>query len=1523
MRFTNPLASALLFALIALFLPTRAYALPTEGEVVGGAASIRQPTATSIHVEQVTERAILSWRGFDIAVDELVQFNQPTSASVALNRIWGGEPTMILGQLRANGRVFLMNPNGILFGAGSVINVAGLGATTLPIRDSDFLAGQYRFAQDPAHALAAVINRGHIQVSDQGFVFLAAPGVLNEGVIVANLGSVLLGSTTAVTLDLMGTGLISYALDGKVLSQVTGPDGQSLADAVRNDGTIQADGGKVILAARAAGDIFSSVVNQSGLIQARSLIDRGGVIELTGSDPVQNTGELGWQANLGKVQNADGWVKNTGTLDVSAAEAGAAQGAVTLSGHFVGSSGEIVARGAEGATGGRVLVTSSEKTVLTNSSGIDTSGVENANAGNVVVWSDRTTLADGVIVARGGDSSGDGGQVEVSGLEALNMVATVDGTAPNGVRGTLLLDPKNITVANGGTATLPEVDSFTDTPALDLTIAPATINASTANVVLQANNDITIDGALNVATTGVDLTMQAGHSIVVNQEINTSNGDISFTSSDPSAVPGFQDPGPRIVLDANISSSGGGINFNGPVEFGFPPITIDSGNAPTGVIFGSTVAVDAVLPTIIAREIDFHGNVSRGRIGGGLALRPATPDQQTIIGGVAGTPSLDLDVNEIARLQSLVGLIIGRPDSTSTITVTGSSAFPGSLTLEAGTGTVLFSNGSTLEMGQLNVIADEIELLGTAIRGSGFVTLQPQTLDRSIEIAGLGGTASLDLTAAELNTLQSGSVVIGRSDGSGGIRFNSIKMNGTIQTGSGTITIPTDQTVETDGFLVLKADEIDLNGTARITGIGSLSLQQGQQGTHIEIGGAGSTSALDLTVAELAALDNGLASIGIGQFIATGGITVRPVTFSDPVTLRSPFGTISVLGQITGVDNAAITIDGPSTLAANIVTTGNAIRLNGPVNLSLPTTLNAGVGDVVFGSTIDGPSQLTVLTTGNTTFSGAVGGSVPLSSLSTNPGGMTRIFGGLVRTAASSGQFYSDAVSFVNNTTLDAGAGDILFGTGSSINGGVTLALNSTGLTGIEGPVGNTAPLTTLTTNLGGTTRLNGGSLTTTGAQTYNDAVTLDANTTLNAGGGNIAFGTTLNGTFTLTTNSTGATTFGGAVGGTTPLASLNTNAGGTTQISGGSITTTGGQTYNDPVTLGMPTTLTTTNSPVTFGTGVNGAQSLAIAAGTGTVTFGGASGGVTPLASLTATGGSFPLSSIKSTGPVTLTATTGSIFDNLNFENPDPVANITATTATLNAATSIGRLVGEDVDLLFTDVATLHASTTAGLIAVGNLNAISLGTITARGGPAAIANLPGDMTITGTVTSTTHGVILATGDGSILGAAGTSPHLVAAGDSALLASGGVLGTQAPIRVNITRGNLDTGATGQVNGISGALTGTVLPSNSITVLVPTPGAILFNGIPFTVSGIGGTGGSAAFIIPGASVGAAYLNPNAIVPGYYGSSSGAPSMTSFVASYVNNGSVTASSAEIEGESESAAGTPSGGEGKESSAPATRQ
>ena len=133
---------------------------PEGGSVVGGAATIQGQGGPAVIVNQSTPSAIINWNTFNIRANESVRFNQPSASSVALNRVTGGlGPSEIMGTLTANGRVFVINRDGILFGPGSVVNTAGFLATTNDIKNADFMAGRYNF-NIPGRPDASIVNQG-------------------------------------------------------------------------------------------------------------------------------------------------------------------------------------------------------------------------------------------------------------------------------------------------------------------------------------------------------------------------------------------------------------------------------------------------------------------------------------------------------------------------------------------------------------------------------------------------------------------------------------------------------------------------------------------------------------------------------------------------------------------------------------------------------------------------------------------------------------------------------------------------------------------------------------------------------------------------------------------------------------------------------------------------------------------------------------------------------------------------------------------------------------------------------------------------------------------------------------------------------------------------------------------------------------------------------------------------------------------------------------------------------------------
>jgi hypothetical protein len=199
-------------------------------------------------------------------------------------------PSEIMGTLTANGRVFVINRDGILFGPGAVVNTAGFLASTSDIRNSDFMAGRYNF-NIPGRPDASIVNQGRITATSGGFAALVAPGVRNSGTITATLGTVALAAGNSFTLDLYGDKLITLAVNDQIASQVIDvATGKPLKSLVSNEGKIRANGGRVELTAAAARHVVDSVINTSGVIKANSIGHRNGMIVLSaatgGSKPV-------------------------------------------------------------------------------------------------------------------------------------------------------------------------------------------------------------------------------------------------------------------------------------------------------------------------------------------------------------------------------------------------------------------------------------------------------------------------------------------------------------------------------------------------------------------------------------------------------------------------------------------------------------------------------------------------------------------------------------------------------------------------------------------------------------------------------------------------------------------------------------------------------------------------------------------------------------------------------------------------------------------------------------------------------------------------------------------------------------------------------------------------------------------------------------------------------------------------------------------------------------------------------------
>jgi filamentous hemagglutinin family protein len=298
---TTALVAAALFVISAP--PARAAVgnleTPTGGQVVGGSATISLPQAGILNINQSSDRAVINWNTFNIGSNATTQFFQPNSGSLTVNRVTGGDPAQILGTLKANGTVMVLDRNGVIFGKDATIDVGGIVASTGDIGTASIMNGDTRLALTNFGS-GSVVNNATINVADAGLAAFVSPTVINNGIINVKLGRVAFGSGSKVTLDLNGDSLLEIALSDTASSAL-----------INQAGTINAQGGSVLMTAQAAKNAVDNVINMSGIVNVSSVSTKGGTIVLRA-----------------------GTVNITGTLDASAPNGG--------DGGFIETSGDHV-----------------------------------------------------------------------------------------------------------------------------------------------------------------------------------------------------------------------------------------------------------------------------------------------------------------------------------------------------------------------------------------------------------------------------------------------------------------------------------------------------------------------------------------------------------------------------------------------------------------------------------------------------------------------------------------------------------------------------------------------------------------------------------------------------------------------------------------------------------------------------------------------------------------------------------------------------------------------------------------------------------------------------------------------------------------------------------------------------------------------------------------------------------------------------------------------------------------------------
>ena len=596
--------------------------LPTGGTVIHGAAQISTPNANTMTINQGSDRAVVNWDGFSIGAGNRVDINQPNANSAILNRVTGDTTSQIHGQINANGRVFVVNPNGIFIGPTGSVNAGGFVASTLAIRTDDFVTGNTVFEGNGSSA--TVSNEGNIQVVTGGYAALIGGKVKNSGTIQAPLGFVGLGSGERITLDLSGDGFLQVAVP-------TNSDDDGLEALIENSGTLQANGGTVQISAATARNAARQAINMSGVIEARTVSGRNGRVTLGGGlgGKVRVTGKVRTKTRRPAIQVTQS------ARPTLRPERG---GDITITGREIALAGaDIDASGTDGGgtiriggefQGGVGLPRAQQLNVDTATI-IAADGIENGDGGRVILWSDERTEFAGNISARGGSNGGNGGFVEVSGKETLRFSGLADTRAENGDWGTLLLDPNDIFIVSV------------------LTGNDGDVLASTIEAALAVNNAVEIQ---TTAGAGPD----EGR-IEVNAPLTwATNSTLSLIASTSPVLPTTAD---AIIINAPITATNGHLILAASESFGTgPPESRTISTGPNGNINVGTFQITigdweqvGILPTFTAGNFvlapTFTTSFLRATSGDGMA----TPYQLTDVYGLQGVGTNSSSNYELAN----------------------------------------------------------------------------------------------------------------------------------------------------------------------------------------------------------------------------------------------------------------------------------------------------------------------------------------------------------------------------------------------------------------------------------------------------------------------------------------------------------------------------------------------------------------------------------------------------------------------------------------------------------------------------------------------------------------------------------------------------------------------------------------------------------------------------------------------------------------------------------------------------------
>ncbi|MDF3130464.1 MBG domain-containing protein [Kiritimatiellaeota bacterium B1221] len=644
------ICKTVIFSCLLSFGPSPLKAQPSNPSVRSGQVTVT-PGVNRTQIYQASGRAIVNWGGFSIPAGHTVNIQQPSAQAALLNRVTGGNPSHLMGNLNANGKVYLINPNGIVVGNGARINTGAFIASTLDLSDQDFLAGgDLHFS---GSSTAGVTNMGSITASN-GDVILIGYRVSNQGNISSPHGVTALGAGREI--------LLSPSSDQRLLILTSVEDSdeedteheveeetEDVEDSpvdvagVENQGVIEAVQAEL---KAAGGNVYDLAVNQQGIIRATGVENRNGRVYLT--------------SEQGRITHAG-----------------------EISAHNVDGSGGDVWVGGD-VHGGNPSVANALQTYVADTAVIDVSAQSpTGSGGKAVVWADDATLFEGRIDGQGGSVSGDGGFAEVSGKNYLAFRGMADVSAANGQSGSLLLDPSSLEIVSADqNISLNGTGPYIFEPTL--TTASSTISSSTLESLLGAGNVIldtsfagsVYDGSIEVNssltwTSGNELTLQSGNNIFINEDIHAAGAPVTFQLGYYEDV--FSDANLIVKASATVTASEVVIERNPDTDLDYSTNNLDGPMG--GVDFNGTL----VTPVLDLR----YSEVSMGAETGGFIGEVIFDNPANQIGTLRSTVSTGFFQEDLTVIDGSGGLIVDGTFQSSGGDIT--IVTPGDLTLSSGT----------------------------------------------------------------------------------------------------------------------------------------------------------------------------------------------------------------------------------------------------------------------------------------------------------------------------------------------------------------------------------------------------------------------------------------------------------------------------------------------------------------------------------------------------------------------------------------------------------------------------------------------------------------------------------------------------------------------------------------------------------------------------------------------------------------------------------------------------------------------